>query len=944
MKAEMKGQNTLDPIVAAEKRLKSLDSELNSLKNKFVDKAGAGVGTKWIDDKIASIRGLYEKFNKETDPNKKTGYYKQIIAELDQADNSMTNLNELIRIQNKLFKDRKALSKMDKDTQSYKMAEESVRKQGEALSNLIRDSEHRETIMKRAIQFENELAAAIEDRQNKQNEKFDAKYAGSTILASGSWDKDTYADSRDAMKAFAESALDGELAIKGFNKAGTEMYITLRDGEDAIHDVTVALDKNGDQIKAFETGTNGIADAFKSLGKSGASAVAKLAGTYLSLQDFIRYFRQGIQHVRDIDAAMTELRKVTDETEATYARFLETASKSAGQIGSTVKDFTTVTSDFARLGYTIEEASELAKTALIYENVGDGFSSVEEASESIISTMKAFGIEAENTMGIVDRFNEVGNNFAIDSKGIGDALQRSASALVEGGNSIDEAIALVTAANSVIQNPEQVGTALKTLSLRLRSTKIELEDMGEDAEGAATSTAKLREQLLGLTGGKVDIMLNETTFKNTTQILREMAAVWQEMDDISKAGALELMGGKRQANILSSLITNFETVEQVIETSANSAGSALAENQKYIESIQGHIDVFNNSLQTFWNNFINSEVIKGVVDLGTLILNFLNEIGSVLTSIVGIIGGASITTLAKGFNEWFKDTTGSVKLVDSLTKSFGNLKGGIVGVGKALGGLITSHPILLAIAAALAAITAVTIGVKKAEKEAALAAKEHATEVKKENAEIEDYKKQATDLRKELDSGNLSEQEAYDVRKQLLGIQDELISRYGDEAKGINLVTGAIEKQIAALDELAIKNAQNWLNENSKKQGWFADSAIDQAIEAMETKYETYDVYGTKVWNDVFKAGHDDDWQQYSEDAAQEYKDFIESLGGKLNLESNAIHFENVTREQIDDYYTQIPDSRKCEAEIIIAKNRQNPDISTIRLEFKKNIATFNDI
>lgn len=54
------------------------------------------------------------------------------------------------------------------------------------------------------------------------------------------------------------------------------------------------------------------------------------------------------------------------------------------------------------------------------------------------------------------------NNFAITSAGIGDALQRSASALFAAGNTIDESIALVTGANSVIQNPEQVGTALKT--------------------------------------------------------------------------------------------------------------------------------------------------------------------------------------------------------------------------------------------------------------------------------------------------------------------------------------------------------------------------------------------------------------------------------------------------------------------------------------------------
>ena len=52
------------------------------------------------------------------------------------------------------------------------------------------------------------------------------------------------------------------------------------------------------------------------------------------------------------------------------------------------------------------------------------------------------------------------NNFAITSAGIGEALQRSASALYASGNTIDESVALVTAANSVIQNPEQVGKML----------------------------------------------------------------------------------------------------------------------------------------------------------------------------------------------------------------------------------------------------------------------------------------------------------------------------------------------------------------------------------------------------------------------------------------------------------------------------------------------------
>lgn len=217
-------------------------------------------------------------------------------------------------------------------------------------------------------------------------------------------------------------------------------------------------------------------------------------------------------------------------------------------------------------------------------------------------------------------------------------MQRSASALYESGNTIDESIALITAANSVIQNPEQVGTALKTLALRLRGAKVELEEAGEDVEGMAESTSQLQAKLLALTHGKVDIMLDENTFKNTTQILREMAGAWEEMTDIERSAALELMGGKRQANILASVIKNFDTVEDVIATSMDSSGSAIAENEKYLDSIQGKIDLFNNSLQTMWMNFIDSKTVKNIVSLGTALIKLIDAIGLIPTG-VGLFAG-----------------------------------------------------------------------------------------------------------------------------------------------------------------------------------------------------------------------------------------------------------------------------------------------------------------
>lgn len=305
---------------------------------------------------------------------------------------------------------------------------------------------------------------------------------------------------------------NGSAKIGQFNADFTELSYTVKNADGTFTDFTAVLDATGTKIVNVAGKTKESTSLFKGAFDSIKKKSKEILTYMTSMGVMSRIFgqiKQGIQYVKDIDAALTELKKVTDETDATYEKFLKTASASGAEIGTTIADFTNATADFARLGYSITEATDLAKAASIYKNVGDGITSVSQASESIISTMKAFGIEANDAMGIVNRFNEVGNNFAISSTGIGEALQRSASALYESGNTIDESIALITAANSVVQNPETVGTAMKTLSLRLRGAKAELEDSGESVDDMCDSVSELQAKLLALTGGKVDIMLDK---------------------------------------------------------------------------------------------------------------------------------------------------------------------------------------------------------------------------------------------------------------------------------------------------------------------------------------------------------------------------------------------------------------------------------------------------
>ena len=472
-----------------------------------------------------------------------------------------------------------------------------------------------------------------------------------------------------ALKEAVNFMSDGKAQIGEFNRECTALNYTVKNSDGTFTEFTARINEAGTAIVETtgktQKSTTMFGRFFDEL-KRKARGIATYLISITSFQSVWQEIRQGITYIKEIDSALTELKKVTDETDETYEKFLDTASKVGSEIGSTIADFTDATADFARLGYSISEATKLAEAASIYKNVGDGIDSVSQATESIISTMKAFGIEADNSMAIVDKFNEVGNNFAISSTGIGEALQRSASALYESGNTLDESIGLITAANSVIQNPEQVGTALKTLSLRLRGAKVELEEAGEDVDGMADSVSSLQAKLLALTHGKVNIMADATTFKNTTQILREMSTAWEDMTDVERAAALELMGGKRQANILASIIKNYDTVDNVIETSLNSQNSAHEENIKWMDSIEGKVTKFTNTVQTMWKNELGSDAIKTVVDIGTALVKVVDLLGVIPTSLGAIVGAMSAIKGQNLFVNLNKGNDGKLGIITEL--------------------------------------------------------------------------------------------------------------------------------------------------------------------------------------------------------------------------------------------------------------------------------------
>ena len=518
--------------------------------------------------------------------------------------------------------------KLSNQIKALRMLRDEIDKKGNQASNADRNNLSKQIV--KVKELKSEMDGYL---------KLHEKYSGEGVTDLGKANNFGAAGTTEYwnnITAAIKNAATGRVTIKGMNADTGELSGTTKIAANTFAQWSAVVDPLTGRLSMLRTGVKKTETLLESITRKTKEIFTYFSGSSIIFKVF-NELKKGVQYVREIDVALTELKKVTDETEESYDRFLKTAAKTGERLGSTISAVTEATATFAKLGYTMEQSMEMAEAAIVYKNVGDNITSTEDAADSIISTLKGFGLEASQAMDIVDKFNEVGNRFAITSQGIGEALRLSASALSEGGNSLDESIAIITAANEVVNDPSSVGTALKTLTLRLRGAKTELEEMGEDVTGMATTTSQLQAKLLALTGGKVDIMLDENTFKNSTQILREMAAAWEDMNDIQRASALELMGGKRQANVLSALISNFDTVESAIEVSANSSGSALKENERYLDSIQGKIDQFNNAVQTLWSNTLDSDVVKFLIDLATKIVKIVDEIGPLKIAIVGLV-------------------------------------------------------------------------------------------------------------------------------------------------------------------------------------------------------------------------------------------------------------------------------------------------------------------
>lgn len=362
-----------------------------------------------------------------------------------------------------------------------------------------------------------------------------------------------------------------------------------------------------------------------------------------SLYDVINGIRRMSDAVIELNTNITELAKVSDVSVSSVYQDFQSYADISKEIGGTISDTISATTDWSRNGYSLPDSKQLAEVAQLYKNVGDGID-IDEANASLISTLRGFQLEADQAEHIIDVFNEVSNNEPIDSGGIGDALQRSAASFNAANTSLEKSVSLITGTNSVLQDPEKVGNMWKTVSARLRGAYAELKEMGEDTDGMVTSTSKLRDLIKGMTG--FDTMKDDNTFKDVYDIVVGIGEKWDSLSDVNQASLLEKLAGKNQSNALAAALANVDTIKKAYGEATNAEGSARKEQERVTQSIQYSINQAKASLEELSNDVLNSNFLKGAIDnvgkFVDLLDHLVDSAGVVPTLLTGIAGFASI--------------------------------------------------------------------------------------------------------------------------------------------------------------------------------------------------------------------------------------------------------------------------------------------------------------
>ena len=303
----------------------------------------------------------------------------------------------------------------------------------------------------------NELSASLTELGRQRNQ-FKLQNNQGTVIGKGLSLNDF--NEAKAEELFRASGVNSNILETSMGRNGMAAYIKARSRDDGkLEKYAINFNQDTGIARSQLKSRSEYKSLFGQIVGDMGQEVTKLSKYLISMGgiDVVwQGFQQGIESIKEMDAAMTELKKVTSDTSDVYATVEKDMYATGKDIGRDAVELTKSTADWARLGYNTQDSEKMSKWTGILMNVSE-FEQVDDATNALISIMQGFNKGADDVENVVDVLNNIGNKEPISSDEIASSLQRSADALSMAGTSYEQAVALTTVANKTVQEPLSVG-------------------------------------------------------------------------------------------------------------------------------------------------------------------------------------------------------------------------------------------------------------------------------------------------------------------------------------------------------------------------------------------------------------------------------------------------------------------------------------------------------
>lgn len=521
--------------------------------------------------------------------------------------------------------------------------------------------------------------------------------------------------------------------------------------------------------------------------------------------------RKAIETVKELDDASVQLQLATGSSRSEAKNMISGYRELGNELGNLTLNVAESADAWLRQGKSAEETNTLIADSVKLSTLGQINSA--DATEYLTSAMNGYGVAVEDVSKITDKLSSIDLVSATSAGGLAEAMSRTATSANIAGVSMDRLLAILATTGEVTQKSmSTIGESYKTIFARMRDIKAgNLSSVGEDGTMEDLSDVEIVLNSLG-----IKLRDSNQEFRNFQTVLDEVAAGWKNYSSVQQAAIAKAFAGQRQQENFLVLMENYDRVLKYTSVAANSEGATEEKFGAYLDSLEAKTNKLKNSLELLATDTITDELYSGFLEGATAASDFARETDLVKTALTGL-GTAGVTYAITHLITLFQNTAAQVTA----------LGGGLQG----LWGVLSAHPVGLVTVGVTAAVGAWN-AYQKSVQESVNSAKQAASEWEESNSSIQSNIDKITELRTALDSGTLTEQEAYDTKSQLLDIQNQLSESYGSQAEGIDLVNGSLDEQNAKLKELNIAQSERFLNENQK--------GIEKAQRQMEKERHTY--------------------------------------------------------------------------------------------------------